>query len=79
MFHLSWPKLRSSRKFAARYSGASPLARLLRVPEAFRAQVKSAIENFARDRGLSVVDSLIEDEAFAASRMAMCPVEPGKA
>jgi len=58
---------------------ASPLARLQRVPEAFRAQVKSAIENFARDRGLSVVDSLIEDEAFAASRMAMCPVEPGKA
>jgi len=25
-----------------------------------------------------LVDSTIEDEAFAASRMAMCPVEPGK-
>ncbi len=54
------------------------LARLQRVPEAFRGQVKSAIESFARDRGLSVVDGTIEDEAFAASRMAMCPVEPGK-
>lgn len=54
------------------------LARLQRVPEAFRDQVRTAIENFARDRGLSVVDSAIENEAFAASRMAMCPVEPGK-
>ncbi|MFT7592735.1 MAG: nucleotide-binding universal stress UspA family protein [Paracoccaceae bacterium] len=56
----------------------APLARLQRVPEAFRDQVRTSIENFARDRGLSVVDSTIEDEAFAASRMAMCPVEPGK-
>lgn len=54
------------------------LARLNRVPEAFRGQVKGAIENFARARGLSVVDATIEDEAFAASRMSMCPVEPGK-
>ena len=57
---------------------AASLARLNRVPEAFRGQVKNAIENFARDRGLSVVDATIEDEAFAASRMSMCPVEPGK-
>ena len=57
---------------------AAPLARLQRVPEAFRDQVKSAIESFAQARGLSVVDGSIEDEAFAASRMAMCPVEPGK-
>jgi len=54
------------------------LARLQRVPEAFRGQVRAAIESFARDRGRSVVDGEIEDEAFAASRMAMCPVEPGK-
>ncbi len=57
---------------------AASLARLQRVPEAFRGQVKNAIENFARKRGLSVVDATIEDDAFAASRMAMCPVEPGK-
>jgi len=57
---------------------AAPLARLQRVPEAFRDQVRSAIESFAQARGLSVVDGSIEDEAFAASRMAMCPVEPGK-
>ncbi|MBE9475587.1 MAG: universal stress protein [Proteobacteria bacterium] len=54
---------------------AASLARLQRVPEAFRGQVKTAIESFARDRGLSVVDSTIEDEAFAASRMSMCPVD----
>ncbi len=53
------------------------LARLQRVPEAFRGQVKNSIENFARARGLTIVDASIEDEAFAASRMAMCPVEPG--
>ncbi len=57
---------------------AAPLARLQRVPEAFRGQVKTAIERFARDRGLAEVGPEIEDEAFAASRMAMCPVEPGK-
>ena len=54
---------------------AASLARLQRVPEAFRGQVKTTIENFARDRGLTVVDSAIEDEAFAASRMSMCPVD----
>jgi len=54
---------------------AASLARLQRVPEAFRGQVKTAIENFARDCGLSVVDDKIEDEAFAASRMSMCPVD----
>lgn len=55
---------------------SASLARLQRVPEAFRGQVKNAIENYARDRGLNVVDAAIEDDAFAASRMAMCPVEP---
>ncbi len=57
---------------------AAPLARLQRVPEAFRDQVKTAIERFAQERSLSEVNPEIEDEAFAASRMAMCPVEPGK-
>jgi len=56
---------------------AASLARLQRVPEAFRGQVKTAIESFARDRGLSVVDGTIEDDAFAASRMSMCPVDKG--
>jgi nucleotide-binding universal stress UspA family protein len=55
---------------------AASLARLQRVPEAFRDQVRSGIENFARQRGLSVIDAEIEDEAFAASRMSMCPVDP---
>ncbi len=55
---------------------AASLARLQRVPEAFRDQVRSGIESFARQRDLSVIDAEIEDEAFAASRMAMCPVDP---
>ena len=56
---------------------AASRARLQRVPEAFRDQVKNSIENFARKRGLSVIDAAIEDEAFAMSRMAMCPEDKG--
>jgi len=52
---------------------AASLARLQRVPEAFRDQVENSIENFVRKRGMSVVDSSIEDDAFASARMAMCP------
>ena len=52
---------------------AASLARLQRVPEAFRDQVKTSIENFAKKRGVSVVDAAIEDDAFANARLAMCP------
>ncbi len=52
---------------------AASLARLQRVPEDFRDQVRSSIESFARQRGVSVIDAEIEDEAFAAARMGMCP------
>ncbi len=56
---------------------AASMARLQRVPEAFRDQVKSGIESFARKRGLSVIDAEIEDVAFADARMAMCPEDKG--
>jgi hypothetical protein len=56
---------------------AASLARLQRVPEAFRDQVKNSIENFAKKRGLTVVDASIEDEAFANDRLAMCPEDQG--
>ena len=56
---------------------AASRARLQRVPEAFRDQVKNSIENFARKRGLSVIDASIEDEAFGLARMAMCPEDQG--
>lgn len=56
---------------------AAPRARLQRVPEAFRDQVKNSIENFVRKRGLTAVDSSIEDEAFGMARMAMCPEDQG--
>ncbi|MDQ7071782.1 MAG: universal stress protein [Rhodobacterales bacterium] len=52
---------------------AASLARLQRVPEAFRDQVETSIENFARKRGISVIDAATEDDAFANARMAMCP------
>jgi len=52
---------------------AASLARLQRVPEAFRDQVKTSIENFAKKRGVSVIDAAIEDDAFANARLAMCP------
>jgi len=52
---------------------AASFARLQRVPEAFRDQVKTSIENFAKKRGVSVVDAAIEDDAFANARLAMCP------
>ncbi len=54
---------------------AATLARLQRVPEAFRDQVKTSIENFAREKGLSEIGAEIEEEAFAMARMAMCPVD----
>ncbi|WP_456390999.1 universal stress protein [Profundibacter sp.] len=56
---------------------AASNARLQRVPEAFRDQVKNSIENFARKRGLTVIDANIEDEAFGMARMAMCPEDQG--
>ena len=56
---------------------AASLARLQRVPEAFRDQVKTSIENFAKKRGVSVVDAAIEDDAFANARLAMCPEDKG--
>lgn len=39
--------------------------------------MKTSIENFARKRGVSVVDAMIEDEAFANARLAMCPEDKG--
>ncbi len=57
------------------WSSAS-LARLMRVPEAFREQVKEGVEDHARSVGASVIEGAIEDAGFAALRRAMCPVEP---
>ncbi len=56
---------------------AASLARLQRVPESFRDQVETSIENFAKKRGLTVIDAAIEDDAFANARLAMCPEDRG--
>ncbi len=55
---------------------AATLARLQRVPEAFRGQVRNSIENYARKHGATVIEGDLADAAFAASRQSMCPVDP---
>lgn len=57
---------------------AASLARLNRVPEAFRDQVRTSIERFARDRGVAEIGGDLADEAFEASRQYMCPVDHTK-
>ena len=57
---------------------AASLARLNRVPEAFRDQVRSSIERFARKQGATEISGDLADAAFAASREHMCPVDHSK-
>ena len=57
---------------------AAPLARLQRVPEAFRQQVRTGIEAYARDHGAEVIERDIAEAAFVAVREKMCPVEHDK-
>ena len=54
---------------------AASLARLNRVPEAFRDQVRTSIERFARKEGATEIGGDLADKAFAASREYMCPVD----
>jgi hypothetical protein len=54
---------------------AASLARLQRVPEAFREQVRISVESFARDRGESAVEGETAEAAFVAAREMMCPVD----
>ena len=54
---------------------AAPLARLQRVPEAFRDQVRVSVEAHARSKGLSIIEGQLAEEAFVASRQKMCPVD----
>ncbi|MCP3971908.1 MAG: universal stress protein [Rhodobacteraceae bacterium] len=54
---------------------AAAKARLQRVPEAFRAEVRRSVEEFARAQGAGVIEGDIEEAAFSASRKAMCPVD----
>jgi nucleotide-binding universal stress UspA family protein len=54
---------------------AAPLARLQRVPEAFREQVRISVEAFVRDRGESTVEGETAEAAFVTAREMMCPVD----
>ncbi len=57
---------------------AASLARLQRVPEAFRDQVRSSVEHYARQHGADVIGGEIAEAAFVASRKNMCPVDHQK-
>ncbi len=52
---------------------AAYLARLQRVPEAFRAQACDAIEKYVRSQGEIRVDGEVGEGGFAAARKVMCP------
>lgn len=54
---------------------AAPLARLQRVPEAFRPSVRASIEAYARARGATVIEGQLAEDAFAEARKGMCPVD----
>ena len=52
---------------------AAYLARLQRVPEAFRAKARETIEAHVRSQGESRVDGDVAEGGFAAARKVMCP------
>ncbi|VAW10117.1 hypothetical protein MNBD_ALPHA09-1109 [hydrothermal vent metagenome] len=54
---------------------AASLARLQRVPETFREQVRTSVEAHARAQGATVIEGDIAEAGFAASRKNMCPVD----
>ncbi len=54
---------------------AASLARLQRVPEAFREQVRTSVEAHARTQGVSIIEGEIAEAGFVASRKNMCPVD----
>ena len=52
---------------------AAYLARLQRVPEAFRGKACETIENYVRSQGQMRVDGEVAEGGFAAARKVMCP------
>ena len=54
---------------------AASLARLQRVPEAFRDQVRQSVEQHAREAGATIIEGDVAEDGFAASRSKMCPVD----
>lgn len=51
---------------------AASLARLQRVPEAFRTKARAEVEGYARRIGATEISGEVEDEGFAAARRLMC-------
>ncbi len=52
---------------------AAYLARLQRVPEAFRGKARETIENYVRSQNETYVDGEVAEGGFAAARKVMCP------
>ena len=51
---------------------AASLARLQRVPEAFRQKAREEVEAHARSIGATEIAGAVEDAGFAAARRLMC-------
>jgi len=54
---------------------AASLARLQRVPEAFRDQVRQSVEQHACQQGATIIEGDVAEAGFVASRNNMCPVD----
>ena len=54
------------------------LARLQRVPEAFRDRARQEVEAYARSVDANEISGEIEDGGFAAARRLMCPEPEAK-
>lgn len=54
---------------------AASLARLQRIPEAFRDQARASVEAHARSVGATVIEGDVAEAGFVASRKNMCPVD----
>ena len=52
---------------------AASIARLQRVPEAFRAKARGEVEAYVRSIGAHEIAGEVEDGGFAAARRVMCP------
>ncbi|MCP5037650.1 MAG: universal stress protein [Rhodobacteraceae bacterium] len=57
---------------------AAPLARLNRIPQDFRDQVRADIEDYARAQGATIIEGELAEAAFTEARKGMCPVDFNK-
>ncbi|MCP5088742.1 MAG: hypothetical protein GY952_18275, partial [Rhodobacteraceae bacterium] len=57
---------------------AASLARLQRIPEAFRDAARATVEAYAKSIGATIIEGDVAEAGFVASRKSMCPVDHEK-